>query len=71
MYIVLYADGAMTPLANKPRKEDHQNNARFFFAKDDMTLLDLSAWYANNFKPTYFRNKQKGKTRLINELEKE
>jgi hypothetical protein len=47
MYIILYKDGAMIPVANKPQREAHQKDARFFFVSDNFTMLELSEWYAS------------------------
>ena len=46
MYIVLFKDGAMMPVTRKPQKEAFQKEARFFKVNDDLTMLELSGWYA-------------------------
>ena len=54
IYIVLYKDGLMLPLLNRPRASDHQIGAKLFKALDASrtTLSDLSGWYAVGNKAT-------------------
>ena len=49
-YIVLYADGTIMILANKPERKAHQSTARFFSANPRTTIEEISGWYANGFQ---------------------
>ena len=71
MYIVLFKDGSMLPLANEPEAKHFQSGARFYQCKDDMTMLDLSEWYANGHNKINRRTKQGFRFCLIQELSDE
>lgn len=54
IFIVVYKNGTMMPLANEPRKIEHQEGARFFKADENTTLLDLSEFYGRMLKSSKF-----------------
>ena len=54
MYIALFKDNTMTPVAMHPEKKDFQKGTRFFDVVDTVTILELSRWYAQG-NPTLTR----------------
>lgn len=51
-YLVLFKDGTMVPVRQKPKQNFYQKDARFFEYDDEMAIYELNEWYArgNNTK---------------------
>ena len=55
--IVLFTDATFQiyPRSRNIIKSTFQKGARFFEVKEDVTVLDISDWYAKNFVHRLFR----------------
>ena len=66
IFVVLFKDGSIMPLLDRPNRADMQIGARLFDAKTEMDLAQLSYWIGKghpnipeNIFETHFKGERK------------